>query len=55
MLRNVYCFLPNFAVAAVGIHEDITDLEKIPVIDNTSDFLTSSWEILESVVRDEFD
>ena len=53
MLRNVSCFLPNFA--AVGIHGDIGDPEKIPVIDNISDFLTSPWEILEPVVRDEFD
>ena len=53
MLRNVSCFLPNFA--AVGIHGDIGDPEKIPVIDNIRDFLTSPWEILEPVVRDEFD
>ena len=53
MLRNVFYFLLNFA--AVGIHEDIGDPEKIPVIDNISDFLISPWEILEPVVRDEFD
>ena len=52
MLRNVSCFLPNFA--AVRIHEDIGDPEKIPVIDNISDFLTSLWEILKPVIGDEF-
>ena len=53
MLRNVSCFLPNFA--AVGIHEDIGDLEKLLVIDSISDFLTSPWEILVPVVHDELD
>ena len=53
MLRNVSCFLPNFA--AVRILEDKGDPEKVTVIDNISDFLTSSWENLEPVVCDEFD
>ena len=53
MLRNVSFFCLIFAV--VRIHEDIGDPKKIPVIDDISDFLTSSWAILEPVVRDEFD
>ena len=35
-------------------YEDIGDPEKMPIIDNVSDFLTSPWEILEPVIRDEF-
>ena len=53
MLKNVSCFLLNFA--AVRTRENIGDPEKIPVIDNISDFLISPLEILKPVVRDEFD
>ena len=53
MLRSlVFCLiLQQWELMKISIG----DPKKIPVIDNISDFLTSPWEILEPVVRDEFD